>query len=107
MAKIVTTDAKEASTRRFRNILANSGDVMESGEIRDIKNLYVLINTVSFKSVTLAQQLPGRLRKLPDGTHPTYIELVDACLAPHMYHLYERAKVHRRLAYTYQERYIP
>ena len=42
MAKIVTTDAKEASTRRFRNILANSGDVMESGEIRDIKNLYVM-----------------------------------------------------------------
>lgn len=42
MAKIVTTDAKEASNRRFRNILANSGDVMESGEIRDIKNLYVM-----------------------------------------------------------------
>lgn len=42
MAKIVTTDAKEASARRFRNILANSGDVMESGEIRDIKNLYVM-----------------------------------------------------------------
>lgn len=42
MAKIVTTDAKEANARRFRNILANSGDVMESGEIRDIKNLYVM-----------------------------------------------------------------
>lgn len=42
MAKIVTTDAKEANNRRFRNILANSGDVMESGEIRDIKNLYVM-----------------------------------------------------------------
>lgn len=42
MAKIVTTDAKEANARRFRNILANSGDVMESGEIRDINNLYVM-----------------------------------------------------------------
>lgn len=82
-------------------------NLKKAGTGTDIKNLYVLINTVSFKSVTLAQQLPGRLRKLPDGTHPTYIELVDACLAPHMYHLYERAKVHRRLAYTYQERYIP
>lgn len=41
MAKIVTADAK-ATNRRFRNILANSGDVMESGEIRDIKNLYVM-----------------------------------------------------------------
>ena len=41
-AKIITTDAKNSAQRRFRNILANSGDVMESGEIRDIKNLYVM-----------------------------------------------------------------
>lgn len=42
MAKIVTTDSKASTERRYRNILANSGDVMESGEIRDIKNLYVM-----------------------------------------------------------------
>lgn len=41
-AKLVTTDAAKATKRRFRNILANSGDVMESGEIRDINNLYVM-----------------------------------------------------------------
>lgn len=41
-AKIVTTDSKASTERRYRNILANSGDVMESGEIRDIKNLYVM-----------------------------------------------------------------
>lgn len=41
-AKLITTDAKPANARRFRNILANSGDVMESGEIRDINNLYVM-----------------------------------------------------------------
>lgn len=36
-------DAKSAAkTRRFRNILANSGQVMESGEVRDIANLYVM-----------------------------------------------------------------
>lgn len=42
MAKIVKTDKADAKSRRFRNILANSGEVMESGEIRDIKNLYVM-----------------------------------------------------------------
>ncbi len=40
-AKITTTDAK-AQDRRYRNILANSGEIMESGDIRDIKNLYVM-----------------------------------------------------------------
>lgn len=36
------TDAKTKTERRYRNILANSGKVMESGEVRDIKNLYVM-----------------------------------------------------------------
>jgi hypothetical protein len=35
-------DAKTATERRFRNILANSGQVMESGEVRDLANLYVM-----------------------------------------------------------------
>ena len=40
-AKIQLTDAK-TSERRFRNILANSGEIMESGEIRDLDQLYVM-----------------------------------------------------------------
>lgn len=41
-AKIQTTDAKTDEKRRYRNILANSGDIMESGEVRDIEHLYVM-----------------------------------------------------------------
>lgn len=33
---------KDAKERRFRNILANSGLEMESGEVRDLDNLYVM-----------------------------------------------------------------
>ena len=40
-AKILK-DAKSSEDRRFRNILANSGKIMESGEVRDIENLYVM-----------------------------------------------------------------
>lgn len=40
-AKLLLDDVKPAE-RRTRNILANSGEIMESGEIRDIKNLYVM-----------------------------------------------------------------
>lgn len=41
-ASVEKTDAKAESQRRFRNILANSGKEMESGESRDIANLYVM-----------------------------------------------------------------
>ena len=40
-AKVLITDAK-VSSKRFRNILANSGELMESGEKRDIRNLFVM-----------------------------------------------------------------
>lgn len=39
---MVLKDAKSSEERRYRNILANSGQIMESGEIRDLENLYVM-----------------------------------------------------------------
>lgn len=39
---IVIKDSKESEKRRFRNILANSGQIMESGEVRELENLYVM-----------------------------------------------------------------
>lgn len=41
VAKIQTKDAK-SDTKRYRNILANSGEIMESGEVRDLDSLYVM-----------------------------------------------------------------
>lgn len=41
-AKIVLQDIAKSKDRRFRNILANSGEIMESGEIRDLDQLYVM-----------------------------------------------------------------
>lgn len=38
----VLKDATSSEERRYRNILANSGQIMESGEIRDLDNLYVM-----------------------------------------------------------------
>lgn len=39
---VQTIDKKAETERRYRNILANSGLEMESGEVRDVKNLYVM-----------------------------------------------------------------
>lgn len=41
-AKVQLADAKNAKQRRFRNILANSGEIMESGEVRDVEHFYVM-----------------------------------------------------------------
>lgn len=43
-AKVQLLDKVESKERRFRNILANSGEIMESGEIRDLNQLYVMSN---------------------------------------------------------------
>lgn len=39
---VLTTDKKTENERRFRNILANSGKEMESGEVRDLDRLFVM-----------------------------------------------------------------
>lgn len=41
-ARIQSKDAKSNNKRRFRNILAASGKILESGEVRDIEHLYVM-----------------------------------------------------------------
>lgn len=38
----ILKDAKSSEKRRYRNILANSGQIMESGEVRDLDNLFVM-----------------------------------------------------------------
>lgn len=39
---VKTSDKKTKTERRFRNILANSGKTMESGEVRDLDRLFVM-----------------------------------------------------------------
>lgn len=41
-ATLQTNDSKSPENRRFRNILAASGKILESGEIRDIANMFVM-----------------------------------------------------------------
>lgn len=40
-AKVELKDVK-SEAKRYRNILANSGEIMESGEVRDLNSLYVM-----------------------------------------------------------------
>ena len=65
-AEIDAKGAKElGKDRRFRNILANSGLVMESGEVRDIENLYVMGRNGKLIRI-------GDLNKNPDAQKEKY-----------------------------------
>ena len=47
------------------------------GEGADIKGLKAVINTESFKSLIITEQIVGRLREPEDGTGCIYLEIVD------------------------------
>ena len=47
------------------------------GEGADIAGLKAVINTESFKSIIVTEQIIGRLRRPPDGSGCIYIEIVD------------------------------
>lgn len=58
-ARLMTTD-KVGTTKRFRNILANSGELMESGEIRDLDQLYVMTDEAKLVKISDLNKNPDK-----------------------------------------------
>lgn len=73
-----------------------------AGTGKDIKDLYTVINTVSFKAPTLTLQVIGRLRKLI-GYNPEYVESFDINIPACLKHYHARAIVYKKIGKTYQE----
>ncbi len=67
----------------------------------DIKQLRTVINTVSTKSPTLVLQTCGRLRELPDGTTPEYVDICDTNIKAQQYHKKEREHIFRPILKKY------
>lgn len=72
------------------------------GTGKDIKKLYTVVNTVSFKAPTLTLQVIGRLRKL-DGYEPEYVEAFDINIPSCVTHWKERARTYKRIGKSYHE----
>ena len=89
---------------KYEIILSN---VKKAGTGTDIKQLYVVLNTISFSSPTLTEQVLGRLRKLPDGTTPHYLELVNIQCEAHIKHRIYRQEIQKRLSRSYKEIFLP
>lgn len=93
-AQLSTADKAEAKARRFRNILANSGDVMESGEVRDLGELYVMKHDGNLIKIS-------ELDTDPDAQKETYSvkaqadhgEVIDGELIPSIMKVFGDCKV--------------
>lgn len=82
-AKIQLSDAKGESTRRFRNILANSGEIMESGEIRELDDLYVMgFDGELYKITDLNTNPEKQTERYAVKAQADHGELIDGELVP-------------------------
>lgn len=82
-AKVETKDVKSGKSRRFRNILANSGEIMESGEIREIEDLYVMgYDGELYKISDLATDPEKQTEKYAVKAQADHGELIDGELVP-------------------------
>lgn len=97
-------DSKKMAYNDYEIIISN---YKKAGTGTDIKQLYVVINTISFGSPTLTEQMLGRLRRLPDGTTPRYIELVNTYITQQVHHRRSRQEIQKRLSQNYYETNLP
>ena len=97
-------ESKEGSYNDYEIVLSNH---KKAGTGLDMKELYLVINTVSFATPMLTEQSLGRLRKLPSGDTPEYIDLVNLTCGPHLQHRAHRRMIQERLALEYRETYLP
>lgn len=82
-AKVELTDKKDQKQRRFRNILANSGEIMESGEIRELEQLYVMgFDGELYQIADLNTNPDKQTEKYAVKAQADHGELVDGELVP-------------------------
>lgn len=82
-AKVELTDKKDQKQRRFRNILANSGEIMESGEIRELEQLYVMgFDGELYRIADLDTNPDKQTEKYAVKAQADHGELIDGELVP-------------------------
>lgn len=72
------------------------------GTGKDLKDLYITINTISLSSEPLTEQILGRLRKIPNIT-PIYVDMSNKCVAKHNQSRQIRSRIYRTRASKYEE----
>ena len=84
------------------------GDIIIStpkscGVGRDIKELVCCLNLVSVSSDPLVKQIFGRLRKLPDGRTPEFVDMYNRFIPDQVRHIKSRKRVYEKRALNLEE----
>jgi len=69
----------------------------------DISQLRTVINLVSTQSSEMIEQMLGRLRKLPNGVMPYFIQLYDRSVSAHVRHIQTHKEICCSKAVTWKE----
>ena len=69
-----------------------------SGTGKDIKELCCCINTISLASEPLVKQIFGRLRKLPDGRTPEFVDLYNRVIPRQVSHAKTRKRIYQYIS---------
>lgn len=77
------------------------------GTGKDIKHLRTVITTCSIASEPLVTQMFGRLRMLPSGDIPEYVDMYNGKINPQHFHYTKRKKLYQMLALKYTEHSLP
>lgn len=73
------------------------------GTGKDIKKLRTVIQTCSISSEPLVEQILGRLRKLPTGETPEFVDIYNSNLHRHKAHYRTRSDIYKARALYYTE----
>lgn len=99
--KIMTYVDKDPETNLQADVILSTFGSAGCGT--DIKLLKTVINTISHESITQVLQALGRLRELPGGEHPIYVDNIDDAITAHQRHGRNRKSYTRVKAHSYQE----
>jgi hypothetical protein len=74
-----------------------------AGTGKDISDLALVINTISYRAPTTSKQVIGRLRKPKDGTQTEYVDMCNINLKSHIRHFRDRRDIIRGCCKSYKE----
>lgn len=101
--KVVKSYVHGDSDDNLRNSDIIISTPKSAGTGTDIENLVCCLNTISVSSEPLVKQIFGRLRKLPDGRTPEFVDMCNRLIPDQIRHMKSRRRIYEKIALKLEE----
>ena len=101
--KVVKSYVHGDSDDNLRNSDIIISTPKSAGTGTDIENLVCCLNTISVSSEPLVKQIFGRLRKLPDGRTPEFVDMCNRLIPDQIRHMNSRRRIYEKIALKLEE----